>query len=335
MKILLLSFLYSLYSLCVFAQGGASTGLDFEQRINGKEIHKVMESLRTSLQKSSAVIYQQRDPIAYGTIVSPEGLIITKASEIENKDNLSIRIESQKYDQFQVLATNTDYDLALIKIDAKNLSALEHDKEAQSVGSVVISNGATTRSQRRMLVGIISAKSRPIVNPVRDYAYMGIEFSAPAVIQSIEPKSPAAIAGLKANDVIIAIDEAPLKNFQLSMTKLLLEKKPGESVNFKVKRGDQELSFTLTFVSALKFLGPDKMPKTRNDEMSGRTSKRAYPFPMVLQHDTPIPPHYMGGPLINLEGKIIGINIARANRCESYAIPIENALQIMLPTKDK
>lgn len=334
MKILLLCFIYSLCPLSVFAQGASPTGLDFEQRINGKEIHKVMEPLRSSLQKSSAVIYQQRDPIAYGTIVSPEGLIITKASEIENKDNLSLRIEGKKYDQFQVLATNADYDLALIKIDAKNLQALEYDKKEQSIGSVVISNGATTRSQRRMLVGIISAKSRPIVNPIKDYAYMGIEFSAPAVIHSIEPKSPAAIAGLKANDVIIAIDDAPLKNFQLSMTKLLMEKKSGESVSFKVKRGEQELSFTLTFVSALKFLGPDKMPSTRNDEMSGRTSRRAYPFPMVLQHDTPIPPHYMGGPLINLEGKIIGINIARANRCESYAIPIGDALRMMLPAKE-
>ena len=28
-----------------------------------------------------------------------------------------------------------------------------------------------------------------------------------------------------------------------------------------------------------------------------------------------------GGPLVNLDGKVVGMNIARAGRTESYAIP--------------
>ena len=37
----------------------------------------------------------------------------------------------------------------------------------------------------------------------------------------------------------------------------------------------------------------------------------------------------IGGPLLDLEGKLIGINIARANRVEFFAIPIEHVKQVL------
>lgn len=43
---------------------------------------------------------------------------------------------------------------------------------------------------------------------------------------------------------------------------------------------------------------------------------------MVLQHDTPSRHTLMGGPLLNLKGELIGMNIARVNRAENYALPI-------------
>jgi serine protease Do len=31
----------------------------------------------------------------------------------------------------------------------------------------------------------------------------------------------------------------------------------------------------------------------------------------------------MGGPVLDLEGRAVGMNIARANRAETFAIPVE------------
>ena len=42
----------------------------------------------------------------------------------------------------------------------------------------------------------------------------------------------------------------------------------------------------------------------------------------TLQHDTPSRYTLMGGPLLNLKGELIGMNIARVNRAENYALPI-------------
>jgi serine protease Do len=35
-----------------------------------------------------------------------------------------------------------------------------------------------------------------------------------------------------------------------------------------------------------------------------------------------------GGPLLDLDGKCVGMNIARANRAESFAIPVEEVKEI-------
>jgi serine protease Do len=36
----------------------------------------------------------------------------------------------------------------------------------------------------------------------------------------------------------------------------------------------------------------------------------------------------VGGPLLDLDGRCIGMNIARANRAESYAIPAEELKEL-------
>jgi len=62
--------------------------------------------------------------------------------------------------------------------------------------------------------------------------------------------------------------------------------------------------------------------------MSGDFSARRDSFPMALQHDIDQNSRQTGGPLLNLEGKAVAINIARANRAESFAIPAKEALEV-------
>jgi serine protease Do len=42
---------------------------------------------------------------------------------------------------------------------------------------------------------------------------------------------------------------------------------------------------------------------------------------MAFQHDTVLRPADCGGPIVDLDGRVIGFNIARAGRTESYALP--------------
>jgi serine protease Do len=46
-------------------------------------------------------------------------------------------------------------------------------------------------------------------------------------------------------------------------------------------------------------------------------------FPSVLQHDTVLRPNECGGPLVDLDGRAVAINIARAGRVASFGVPAE------------
>jgi len=63
--------------------------------------------------------------------------------------------------------------------------------------------------------------------------------------------------------------------------------------------------------------------------MSGKVSVRRTGFKRVVQHEILLGPSDMGGPLFDLEGKLIGINIAKANRVEFFAIPAEEIQKIL------
>ena len=67
------------------------------------------------------------------------------------------------------------------------------------------------------------------------------------------------------------------------------------------------------------------MPQFRGSDPSaqfgGPLSDNRKDFPNALQHDLTLRPNECGGPLIDLDGKLVGVNIARGGRVKSYAIP--------------
>ena len=54
---------------------------------------------------------------------------------------------------------------------------------------------------------------------------------------------------------------------------------------------------------------------------------------MAFQHDTTLRPDQCGGPLVGLDGKVMGINIARAGRVVSYAIPADIVATLLADLK--
>jgi len=43
----------------------------------------------------------------------------------------------------------------------------------------------------------------------------------------------------------------------------------------------------------------------------------------VFQHDTPLFPEHCGGPMVDLDGQVVGLNIARRGRAASFALPAQ------------
>jgi len=286
---------------------------------------KAFEPVRAVLQTSSAVIYDGRDEIAYGVVISADGLILTKASEIAGKAKLGVAVDTSRY-ECQILAVDEKWDVALIRIPANGLVPARYAPGANlTQGTWVVANGATSRLQRRALAGIVSAKTREI--PPEGGGVLGIQLKSglkEAVVEDVPEKSGAAEAGIQPGDIIVAIRGKKIGSPQ-DLADLAKSLKVGEMVPVTYRRKGTEKTVDVRVSErAVLFKGP----ASRNDQMSGRVSSRRGAFPRAFQHDILGANDSMGGPVLNLDGKCVGMNIARADRAQSYAIPSEDLQEI-------
>ncbi len=79
---------------------------------------------------------------------------------------------------------------------------------------------------------------------------------AGAVIVEVMPESPASVAGLLADDVIVGSDESPIDTMDALRADIQL-RLPGMSVTLEVVRGDEVLSFAVELGALDDFLGPE------------------------------------------------------------------------------
>ena len=189
----------------------------------------------------------------------------------------------------------------------------------------MVANGVTTRTTRRLLVGIISAKIREI--PASGGPALGVVLKADSDVLEIEQvneKSGAHDAGLQAGDVILSVAGTAVEKIE-EVGPALKDCKAGSTVEVILRRGKEKLTLDVR-LSAKSELFTDQM--NRNDQMSGDYSNRRSGFPRVMQHDILGSSKIVGGPLLDLDGRCLGMNIARANRAESFAIPVEDLKEI-------
>lgn len=321
--------LLALVLLGAVHEGSAQQQLESQFRLNGKEVAKAFKPIQEVLQQSSAVIYDGRTSIVYGVVVSPDGYILTKASELENAEDLTIRINKSRFTELKILATTADWDVALIKVDAQDLVPVNWIEEGEpSHGTWVVSNGASTRYIRRVRVGVVSANARQ-VGGGRSAVVLGVnldrnEKEQQLSIKEVQKDSGAEEAGLAAGDIIRSVDGQEVKAVE-DLQKILSDKNPGDKITMRVKRGEEEKDFEVELRAREKIF---KETRTRNDQMSGRFSKRRTNFKRILQHDTNLSKRTVGGPLLDLEGRCLGMNIARVNRCENFALPAKEVQEV-------
>jgi serine protease Do len=259
---------------------------------------------------------------AFGAVVGSDGWILTKASELKGK--IMVELHDGREFTARIVGVSEPYDLAMLKIDAKGLKPVEwRDSTRDTVGSWVATPGMYTEP---VAVGVLSVAARKITGPElgrrsSSGGFLGISLSKAAVKDGVKVADvirggAAASAGFEADDIIIAVGKTRITDPE-TLLKALQKTRPGDKVTVRVKRGSEE-------VELKPKLG--KRPPDRADfqnQLGSKLSDHRTGFPMILQHDTILKPTDCGGPLIDLDGKVIGINIARAGRTETFAIPAE------------
>jgi len=317
---------------CLVPAPAFAQTLESAYRTTGEVVVAAFEEQRQVLQKSSAVIQDKRREIAYGVVISPQGHILTKASEIRDAEELNVTVDRTNYKDPEVLMVDPEWDVALLKIDAQDLVPVTYAPTSDvPQGTWVVANGVSTRTTRRALAGIVSAKIREV--PAEGGAALGVVLKEAdgLEIAEVTEKSGAMAAGLLAGDLIVAIEGEALEKLS-DLAERIKDRRAGSVVKLTIRRAGEELDFDVTLTARGEMFADDM---SRNDQMSGEFSERRSGFPRVMQHDILGARRVVGGPLIDLDGRCLGMNIARANRTESFAIPLEDLQEIAARLMEK
>lgn len=309
---------------------------------SGKRSAELISSLGAAVSgahSSVAAVFCDGQPVALGTVVRKDGYIVTKASEL--KDKLVCKIGKHALPA-TVVKKDEDADLALLKIDADDLTPVSWaDGDAPPAGAWL---AVPSIDDKPLGLGIVSIAARPIpkepIFVLRNSAAMGVQLGAPDAapkLESVRPDSPADKSKLKSGDVILSLNGKEVTKCSEVRT-MLGNFKPGDKVEVEVKRGEEKIKATVELGSAGQISAPPGDVAAHHlDGLSskgGTISKRNNNFPLALTHDAVIQATQCGGPVVDLDGHAVALNIARADRTATYAIPAGKAkalIEAMLP----
>jgi serine protease Do len=105
----------------------------------------------------------QRDRPVFGAgsgfIVSPDGVILTNAHVVRDASEVTVKLQDRREYRAKVLGSDTKTDVAVLKIDAKNLPVVPIGKSSDvKVGEWVLAIGSPFGLDSTVTAGVVSAK---------------------------------------------------------------------------------------------------------------------------------------------------------------------------------
>lgn len=298
------------------AQDGADwLGGQFPFRVSNRrdngQMMELVQPICKQVGESTVQILSASKPVSLGVIVHQDGLVLTKRSELSG-DPIRVRLTDGRLVPARVAAVRRDADLALLQAEASQLQAAEFSLDEPAVGSFLVTVG---RGGTPIRLGVVSVASRPIVATGRLGVQLGDDAAGRVEVENVVPSSGAYDAGIKAGDKILAVDGRP-SGGRAEVMRTLQQMFPGESVRLTLARGEDKVELDAEIREFSLLL------ETENDaRLNGPRNNRLSGFGAVIQHDTVLDPDQCGGPVLDSSGKLVGINIARAGRVVSYALP--------------
>tara|TARA_B100001063_G_scaffold82787_1_gene77182 strand:- start:16956 stop:19295 length:2340 start_codon:yes stop_codon:yes gene_type:complete len=257
---------------------------------------------------------------ALGTVISANGRILTKNAETD-EGKLAVKLGGEEYEA-KVIKRFPQRDLALLKIEAKNLRAVRFQIEEPALGSILTASGAENEP---LGIGLLSVPGRAM-SKIGFIGIQAAEGDGGVLIARLVSGGAAEQAGLEENDIITSLDNERVED-PISFGGLIRGRKAGEEVRVGYLREGEpgELKVTLKERKIRDSVQDDPRMKLS----LGRLSEKTGGYPDVIQHDIPLPPELCGGPLFNLNGKCVGVNVSRAGRTKTYAIPADEIVEVL------
>lgn len=284
-------------------------------------VRSAFREVVAGVNRSTVRILSNGVQVALGAVVDAGGQVLTKRSELG--EDLACEFRDGKRCAARLIAVHEANDLALLQIEAEDLTPVEWETAEQvQPGSWLVTPGL---GPDPVSVGVLSVEVHDRSRFSRGFlGVQMLEESDWVRLSRVLPGTAAAEAGLLANDVILKLDDHVVHS-PWAFTRELASHRPGTRVKLQVRRGEDELIVH----AALRSFTDRRGRPSGQERLWGPLSLVRAGFGEVLQHDSVLLPNQCGGPLVNLGGRVVGINIARAGRVESLALTARTVLPLL------
>ncbi|MFT7633898.1 MAG: S1-C subfamily serine protease, partial [Mariniblastus sp.] len=246
---------------------------------------------------------------------SGDGLVVTKSSRVGEQPK--IELSNGKRITATVVARDAKNDLVLLRA------------RFPSVGGLDLSNVSNELSEKRgrlLLVpdskgkGRVSIWGSKFIDVPRTRAsagYLGVQVGSSRndVVFAQVMQGAAKKAGFKSGDVILKMDDTVVSRTK-DVFDFLQDKDAYSKINIQIRRDETELTKEV-------ILGARPMNETGHvaDDLKGGKSLRRDGFSLVMSHDADLGAAECGGPVFDISGDFLGLNIARYSRTRCYVLP--------------
>jgi serine protease Do len=295
----------------------------FEKRTEAEL--KLFSSIAQGTRNSIVAIRDGGVLLCLGTVMSADGFVMTKASELDGAIDPEVILPNGRRFRATEIAADYAFDLMLLKVDATNLEPPPFRTIAAQAGELAVLQDAKGNASIPTVVSVVAQEMEGAKR-----AFLGIKPQLTengVMIGEIIPGGAAQRNGLKEGDFLLSVAGRDVSHPQ-ELIDRIMEFNPGDKVSFRFMREDTIK--TIDVVLTPKFTNENPLLPIYNSLEFGRqfASVHASGFPKALQVDADVYPTKVGGPLLDLESKAIGIVIARADRYPTFVIPADSVLSV-------
>ncbi len=295
-------------------------------------LNATLKTKLASAAQSTVRVWLGKKRLAYGTVIGDGRQVLTKWSEVANAaSSLVVDGPNREAHDAKLIGVYEEEDLAILEINGEALRPIAWSNDKPALGAFLV---APQPDGRSAAFGVVSVLERNLRET--DLAFLGIgsdlEHKGPGVrVSEVQPNTGAAAAGLKEGDIVLMVKERPISGL-MELKSALTGTKPGETVPLRVRtRGDEKtISVTLSKRPELPKIYNPRLEQM--ERMGGKISRIRDSFTQVLQSDMRPSPDQIGGPVVDLEGRVIGITVARADRTRSFIMPSAAIVKMLANT---
>ena len=261
-----------------------------------------------------------------GTVVDKSGLVVAKHSELRLPQKALVEGD---WMEAEMVSFDSETDVALLQLKPKAprefvpIQANADVANAKLVGRLVLSLVGNEEDASLMAsVGTVMVAPQKFSETVaRQEVDLGLVLASKksrrsrqtgAEISRVYPKSLAEQAGLRSGDRLVSIDGRDVVD-EAGLKQVLTTVVGGQKIRFSILRRSELLSFRVQL--------PVRLPLVWDRWGGGPFSQRRFGFGTVIAHDAVIDPSDCGGPVVDLDGNFLGINVSRAMRTTTYVVP--------------